>query len=429
MSHDFYIKKCILAVKTCNLISLYNILVSTVSFFLKLIAPFNLKIKLGVAGRRSTFNRLSEIISSRDSCIWFHCSSLGEYEQGLPVFEEIKKLYPNHKIILTFFSPSGFEIRKSAPVADIVVYLPLDTKKNAKHFLDLVHPELILFVKYEIWPCYLQEIKKRRIKSILISAIFRQNQIYFKPLGKWMQKYFIAFDHFFVQNEASKRLLNSIGYDNVTISGDTRFDRVSKQLEINNTVPLINEFIDSKICFIAGSTWSEGEKYICNYINSNQTSGVKFIIAPHDIKPNRINDLTNKLKVPYALFSDTRSSDLIKYNVLIIDTIGILSKLYSYGDLAYVGGAIGTSGLHNILEPSVFGIPIIIGKNHSKFPEAKLMIENGGVFAIKTEDEFKSTLDTLIVNKEFRAAKGKLNAAFIQKNRGAVVQIVDYIRR
>jgi 3-deoxy-D-manno-octulosonic-acid transferase len=428
-SHEFYVKKCILAVKKFNLISVYNILICIAAFLLKLVALVNLKIKLGVDGRSKTFKRLNNVINNSDSCIWFHCASLGEYEQGLPVFEAIKKIYPKHKIVLSFFSPSGYEVRKSSPIADAVVYLPLDTKKNAEQFLNLINPELVVFVKYEIWPNYLNEIRKRTIRAILISALFRSNQIYFKPYGKWMQKYLKAFDHFFVQNETSKQLLSSLGYDNVSVSGDTRYDRVSNQLNTDNTISFIDDFIDDKICFVAGSTWPEGEKYICNYINSNHTSDIKFLIAPHDIRPNRINDILKKLDVPYVLFSEKENKELNKVNVLIIDSIGILSKLYSYADFSYVGGAIGTTGLHNILEPAVFGIPIIIGKNHSKFPEAKLMIDNGGVFAINNEDEFKFLLNRFATNREFRKQSGELNASYIKKNKGAVVQIADYIRR
>lgn len=384
---------------------------------------------MGVKGRKQTFKSLENAINPDDSCIWFHCASLGEYEQGLPVFEEIKKTYPNHIIVLSFFSPSGYEIRKNSPIANIVVYLPLDSKKNAHRFLNVIHPDLTIFVKYEIWPNYLKEIKARKIKTILISAVFRRNQIYFKPIGKWMQRYLKAFEHFFVQDDQSKKNLNSIGLNNVTISGDTRFDRVSNQLNLNNTLPFIEEFIDGNLCFVGGSTWPEGEEYICNYINSNPNLPVKYIIAPHDIKPKRIRDLQNTLNVPSVLFSDIGNEKLDKFKVLIIDSIGILSKIYSYSDIAYVGGAIGSTGLHNILEPAVFGVPIIIGKNHKKFPEAKLMIDNGGVFSIQDESEFRSALSKLINDIEFRKKTGTFNSSFIQKNRGAVVQILNYIRR
>lgn len=429
LSHEFNAKKCILATKNLILILLYNIITYIASFLIRLVALFNHKIKLGVEGRKHTFKSLKNVINKGDKTIWFHCASLGEYEQGLPVFEEIKKLYTNHKIVLSFFSPSGYEVRKNAPIADVVVYLPLDTQKNAKQFINLVNPELTVFVKYEFWPNYLSELIRKKKKALLISALFRENHAFFKPKGKWMRKYLSAFEHMFVQNEKSKQLLNFIGFKNVTISGDTRYDRVSNQLKVDNSLPFIEDFIDNKLCFVAGSTWPEGEEYICNYINSNASMDIKYIIAPHDIKPNRVKELTKKLKVPTVLFSEKQGKDLKDFNVFIIDTIGILSKIYNYADIAYVGGAVGKTGLHNILEPAVFGSPIVIGNNHDKFPEASLMIKNGGVFSISNEQEFISTLNNLINDSSFREKSSLLNSSFINKNKGAVVQIMGFIRR
>ena len=409
--------------------TLYNFLIHIANVSLRVLALFNHKIKLGVEGRKHTFTRLNSVLKEGDRSIWFHCASLGEYEQGLPVFEEIKKLYPEYKIVLSFFSPSGFEIKKNNSVADVVVYLPIDTSRNAKQFINIIDPELVIFVKYEFWPNFLNEISKQNKKAILISALLRPNQIFFKPHGKWMQKYLKAFDHFFVQNKASKNLFNSIGFENVTISGDTRYDRVNNQLKIDNSLPFIEEFINNKLCFVGGSTWPEGENYICNYINSYPSEEVKFIIAPHDIKPNRIKEIQKKLKVPTVLFSEKENEDLKESKVLIINTIGLLSKIYSHADIAYIGGAIGTTGLHNILEPAVFGTPIIIGNNHTKFPEAKLMIDNGGVFCVNDELEFKSFLSQFINKTELRKKTGLLNSSFIKKNKGAVVQILDHLRR
>ncbi|NNL15634.1 MAG: 3-deoxy-D-manno-octulosonic acid transferase [Flavobacteriaceae bacterium] len=409
--------------------TLYNILLHFANVILKIFGLFNHKIKLGVVGRRKTFNRLNKVLSKGDKSIWFHCASLGEYEQGLPVFEEIIRLYPSNKIVLSFFSPSGFESKKNTSIADLVVYLPIDTKRNARDFLNILNPELVIFVKYEFWPNYLNEIIKQNKKAILISALLRPNQIFFKPYGKWMPKYLKAFDHFFVQNELSKKLFNSIGFQNVTISGDTRYDRVSNQLKMNNSLPSIEEFKDNKLCFVAGSTWPEGEDLICDYINSNPSLDIKFIIAPHDVKPNRIKQLQKKLKTGGIIFSEKDNEKLKEGQVLIINTIGLLSKIYSYADITYVGGALGSTGLHNILEPAVFGSPIIIGKNHTKFPEAKLMIEQGGVFCINSKLEFKSVLSGLIKNVESRKQAGLLNSKYIEKNKGAVIQILDYLRR
>ena len=411
------------------MLTIYNILTYFVAFALKTLALFNTKIKKGVLGRGKTFSILESELNSKDKTIWFHCASLGEYEQGLPVFEEIRKLYHNHKIILTFFSPSGFEIRKNTPVADIVTYLPLDTKKNAKKFINLLNPELVVFVKYEIWPNYLTQLKSKGIRTLLISALFRENQIFFKPYGKWMLKSLNAFEHFFVQNENSKILLKSLGFNNITISGDTRFDRVSKQLNIDNTLDFIESFKGTNTCFVAGSTWPEGERIIVNYINSNKLNELKFIIAPHNIKTKQIENLKNSISKKTVLYSEKENKNLKDFEVLIIDTIGLLSKIYSYADIAYVGGAIGNTGLHNTLEPATFGVPILIGNNFKKFPEAKEMEENGGLFSISNQEQFNNQLNKLVNDVSFRLKSGQSNFNYIKKNQGAVIQIINFLRK
>lgn len=407
---------------------IYNIGVYIADFHLKIIALFSHKLKLGVDGRAQTFNILETSISKNDKTFWFHCASLGEYEQGLPVFKVLREKYPLHKIVLTFFSPSGYEIRKNTDVADIVVYLPMDTKVNAKRFLNIVHPELTIFVKYDIWPNYLIELKKRNLRAILISALFRNNQSYFKPLGSMMRNALSAFEHIFVQNEDSKKLLESINFNNVTVAGDTRFDRVSNQLKIDNKLTFIEEFKQDKLCVVVGSSWPEDEELLVNYINSNDSKEIKYIIAPHNIKQNQIQNLTSKLNVKTVLFTEKESQNLSDYSVFIIDTIGILSKIYSYADIAYVGGAMGTTGLHNILEPAVFGVPIIIGKNHSKFPEAQQMIDFGGLKSIKNEDELNSELTSIIENASKRNQMGSLNKEFIDLNKGAIQKITNYLK-
>ncbi|MBN4070121.1 3-deoxy-D-manno-octulosonic acid transferase [Olleya sp. AH-315-F22] len=407
---------------------LYNILIHVVAFHLKVIAFFNEKLRLGVRGRANTFNVLKAKITPEDKVIWFHCASLGEYEQGLPVFEEIKNTYPNHKIVLSFFSPSGFEIRKKTPLANIVVYLLLDTKQNAKTFLNLINPDLVIFVKYEVWPNYLNELSRRKIRTVLISALFRKEQPYFKFYGNMMRKSLNAFEHIFVQNENSKKLLESIQFANITVSGDTRFDRVYNQLQTNNTLDFIEQFKQDKLCIVAGSTWTEDENLLIDYINSSPED-LKFIIAPHNIKSQQIEVLKSSIKKKTILFSEKEKFDVSNYQVFIIDVIGFLSKIYSYADIAFVGGATGTTGLHNTLEPAAFGVPIIIGKNYKKFPEANEMIENGGMYTISNQMELNSTLDSLILNTEKRVQSGNANATFIKKNRGAVIQIMDYIRK
>jgi len=406
---------------------LYNIGIHLAHFGLKCTAPFNQKIKSGVIGRQNSFKILQENLKPNDKTLWFHCASLGEYEQGLPVFKALKARYNQHKIVLSFFSPSGYEIRKNSPIADVVVYLPLDTKINAKHFLDLVNPELTVFVKYDIWPIFLNELKSRKLRAILISAAFRENQSFFKFYGAQLRNALFAFEHIFTQNENSKKLLESINYKNVTVSGDTRFDRVSSQLETDNILGFIETFKQNKLCVVAGSTWPEDETLFINFINSEASKGVKFIIAPHNIKSAQIKNIQKKLTAESILFSEKDNKQLEMAQVFIVDTIGILSKIYSYADIAYVGGALGTTGLHNTLEPAVFGIPIIIGNNHSKFPEAQEMIDNGGMFSVSSHKEFDAILIELVQNIEKRTFSGNNNLEYIKKNKGAVTKIMTYL--
>lgn len=408
---------------------IYNLGIRWASFLLKLASRFNHKLQLGVQGRAETFQILKDKLKPEDQTLWFHCASLGEYEQGLPVFQEIKKTYPNHKAVLTFFSPSGYEIRKNSPIADVVVYLPWDTPYNAKTFIELVNPDLTLFVKYDIWPNYLKELKTRGKRALLISALFRPNQAYFRWYGNVIKEALFAFEHIFTQDANSKDLLKKIGYEQATISGDTRFDRVSQQLNIDNHLPYIETFKNNRLCVVAGSTWPEGEAFLAEFINSYSNEYVSYIIAPHNIKSEQIQKLKASIHKPTMLFSEMEESSLSNQQVFIVDTIGILSKVYSVGDIAYVGGAVGTTGLHNTLEPAVFGIPIIIGSHYDKFPEAHDMVDLGGMFSIKTQEEFSNQLKNLIENESLRNNSGAINKRYIEKNKGAVIQIMDYIRK
>ena len=407
---------------------IYNIGIFLAGIALKIGALFNNKLKKGVEGRKSTFKILKDSISENDKTLWFHCASLGEYEQGLPVFTKLRNHYKSHKIVLSFFSPSGYDIKKNSPIADLVVYIPLDTRTNAKRFLNLVKPELSVFVKYDIWPNFLYELKSQQKRALLISASFRENQIYFKTYGGFFRKALFTFEHIFTQNEVSKEILNAINYKTVSVNGDTRFDRVYSQLETDNTLPYVEAFKNNKLCVVAGSTWPEGESLFIDFINSEASKDIKYIIAPHDIKPDRIKKLQESIKSKSILFSDKNNKNLSDYKVFIIDTIGILSKIYSYADIAYVGGAMGNTGLHNTLEPAVFGVPIIIGNNHYKFPEASALITNGGMFSISNQQEFNQILNELILNEEKRKISGFKNRQYIEKNTGAVIQILDYLR-
>ncbi|QXP60134.1 3-deoxy-D-manno-octulosonic acid transferase [Olleya sp. HaHaR_3_96] len=408
---------------------LYNIAIQLATLALKFLSLFNNKLKLGVIGRAKTFDLLQQSINKGDRTLWFHCASLGEYEQGLPIFNELRKDYPKHKIVLTFFSPSGYEIRKNAPFADVVVYLPLDSKQHAKRFITIVNPELTVFVKYEIWPNYLNQIKVRGLKAILISAVFRKEQSFFKWYGIETKNALFAFDHIFTQNEPSKTLLESIGYTTATVSGDTRFDRVSNQLEINNNLPFLDEFKDNKLCVVIGSSWPEDESILVDFINVYKGLPVKFIIAPHNIKSKQIENIQSGLNKSSVLFTTKEGQNLQDYDVFILDTIGLLSKAYSYANIAYVGGAMGTTGLHNILEPAVFGVPIIIGKNYSKFPEAYDMIANGGVLSVANKAQLFSNLNLLITDKEYRRTTGLKNLNFINDNKGAVIKVTEFLKQ
>ena len=377
-------------------------------------------------GRNGVFSALKSKIKTNDRTIWFHAASLGEYEQGLPVMEAIKLKFPNHKIVLTFFSPSGFEVRKNNTVADVTVYLPLDTKKNAATFLKLVHPEMVFFIKYEYWPNYLNELKKLNIKTYLISGVFRENQMFFKWHGGFYRNALKTFDSFFVQNESSKKLLQSIGFTNVKIAGDTRFDRVVSILERDNLLDFIEQFKNNTTTIVVGSSWPKDEKILVNFINQNSVN-IKFIIAPHNIKTEQIQELQQAITKKTVLFSEKENKNLADFDVFIIDTIGILTKIYSYADIAYVGGGFGNPGVHNILEPATFGVPIIIGPNYSHFAEATALVNIEGCISISTQNELNETLSSLISNDDVRHEKGHICSTFVQMNKGATGIVLKHI--
>ncbi|WP_281237968.1 3-deoxy-D-manno-octulosonic acid transferase [Flavobacterium praedii] len=406
---------------------LYNLTIQFVQLVLKTIALFSPKMKLFVNGRKNVFSILEQKIATQDRTIWFHAASLGEYEQGLPVIEKIKDKYPNHKIVVTFFSPSGYEVRKNNTIADVTVYLPLDTPKNAKKFLKLVHPELVFFIKYEFWINYLNQLHKKNTPTYLISGIFREKQLFFKWYGGFYRKALDTFTHFFVQNEISKKLITQLGKTNVTISGDTRFDRVVAILEKNNSLDFISQFKNNKTTIVIGSSWPKDESLLIEYINSC-TKDVKFIIAPHNIKTEQIQLLQKNITKKSILFSKKENLDLSQFDVFIIDTIGILTKIYSYADIAYVGGGFGNPGVHNLLEPATFGIPIVIGPNYSHFDEATKLVQLKGCFSIKTHQELNATFSILIDNKTIRLKTGKICESFVQKNKGATETILNKIK-
>ncbi|AWA28892.1 3-deoxy-D-manno-octulosonic acid transferase [Flavobacterium magnum] len=408
------------------MILLYNLIVLMASQLVKAAALFSPKMRLFVNGRRNVVGEIRNKIGPSDRTIWFHTASLGEFEQGLPVMEAIKDKYPDHGIVVTFFSPSGYEVRKNNAIADVTVYLPLDTPGKVTSFLDAVHPEMAFFVKYEFWPNYLRQLKQRRIPTYLISGIFRENQVFFKWYGGFYRKALQTFERFFVQNDRSKNLLRDIGFENVKISGDTRFDRVSKILERNNTLDFIETFLDGKMAFVAGSSWPKDESQYRDFVDSTAFD-LKYIIAPHTTKPEQMQELKHSFRKKAVLFSEKEGKNLADFDIFIIDTIGLLTKIYSYADIAYVGGGFGTAGLHNILEPATFGIPIVIGPNYSKFSEAVALVGLGGCLSVKNKTELVQTLSMLVQNDDERIEKGHICSTFVQMNKNATEVIMKNI--
>ena len=407
---------------------LYNILVVIVNFLLPFVAVFSKKLTLFVAGRKETFKQLSTL-KKTDAVIWLHVASLGEFEQARPLIKQLKSTYKKHTIVLTFFSSSGYEVQKNYELADLVCYLPLDCKKNVKRFVELLNPTLAIFVKYEFWPNLLNKLKQKKIPTILVSGILREQQIFFKFYGKFMRKALNAFHHFFVQNQNSKILLESIHFKNVTVAGDTRFDRVSEILQHQNTLHFITEFKNNQYTVVAGSTWKEDEALLVDYINNKASATEKFIIAPHTIKPTTIANLQKSISKKSILYSQKEGKVLSEYQVFIIDTIGLLTKTYAAADAAYVGGGLAT-GLHNILEPATFSIPIVIGGyKYKKFKEAVDLIAAKGCILVKNKNEFSSTFTQLYKDVEFRKLTGSINKKYIEKNIGSTEIIMNYLKK
>ena len=406
---------------------LYNIAIYITWQLLKISAIFNKKMQSFVKGRRGAFAELSNKITITDNVIWVHCASLGEFEQGRPLIENIKSTYPNYKVVLTFFSPSGYEIQKNYSLANVITYLPIDTLSNANKFLDLVNPKMAIFVKYEFWPNILRELKNRNIATILVSGIFRSNQVFFKDYGTWMRKSLNAFSHFFVQNEISMKLLKSIGYLNASISGDTRFDRVYEITHQDNHLDFIEDFIQNKYTLVAGSTWPKDEELLVNYINNFAGDDERFIIAPHNITEKGIENLQLSIAKKTTLFSDKKKNN--DAQVFIVNTIGILTKIYSYANVAYVGGGFGDDGIHNILEPAAYGVPVIIGPNFSKFQEAVDLTNLKACFVITDQNELNDALIKLYSDESFREEKILITKDYILENLGATKIILSYISK
>ena len=404
----------------------YSTSVFFYSLLIKIAANFNKKADLRYQGVKKTFEILKN--ANFKKLIWIHCASLGEFEQGRPIIERIKKEKPDYQIALSFFSPSGYEIQKNYEFADIVFYLPGDSKSNAKKIIQLLQPELVFFIKYEFWYWYLSELKKANIPTYLVSGIFRKNQIFFKFYGSFYRNILKNFKHIFVQNETSKSLLKTAEIENVSVTGDTRFDRVSEFSKNRKENDIVESFTKDKLVFIAGSTWKQDEELIFKYFNNCKDKSLKLIIAPHEVKSENIERIINLSTKKILRFSEANEENISDADILLIDNIGLLSSLYAYADIAYIGGGFG-SGIHNTLEAAVFGMPIIFGPNYQKFDEAKELIKRKSAFSVSNYNDFAQIVEKLTANSEYRKTVGNNSEVYVKENVGATEKVLKEINQ
>ncbi|SHM02404.1 3-deoxy-D-manno-octulosonic-acid transferase [Chitinophaga jiangningensis] len=386
----------------------------------------NQKAKKWVEGRHHWASQLREQHLERGAVVWVHAASLGEFEQGRPVLEAIRAEYPGHKILLTFFSPSGYEVRRNYPGADYICYLPLDTRANARQFVEIVRPKLVIFIKYEFWLHFLTELHTRKIPVLLISGIFRKDQVFFKRYGGMFRRLLAGFTHLFLQNQASLELLQQLGLKNISVSGDTRFDRVAALLRDGNTLPLIEKFGATSRLLVAGSTWPEDEQLLAGWWHRQQHPGLKLVIAPHEIHETHIQAILQHF--PNAVRYSTLKENWQEASVLIIDNIGMLTTLYKYATIAYVGGGLGKGGIHNILEPAVYGMPVIIGPVYEKYFEAVELVAAGGALVVKDQEQLGHTLQHLLTDEAACKKTAAISKSYVMANQGATPKIMDYIQ-
>ncbi|MBR5027591.1 MAG: 3-deoxy-D-manno-octulosonic acid transferase [Bacteroidales bacterium] len=395
---------------------------------IRIASLFSEKAKLWVNGRKHLFERMQSLLppDSRP-CVWIHASSMGEFEQARPVIELIHSQFPGHRIVVTFFSPSGYEIRKNYDLADAVLYMPLDTPRNARRFLDIVKPQVALFVKYDFWFNTLSELKKRNVPTFIFSTIFRPSQYFFKSYGRWFRRQLGTFTHFFVQNEESKTLLQGIGFENVTIAGDTRFDRVAKIAANAKENAIVERFADGKPVVMAGSSWPVDEKILHQFITTTPHD-VKLIVAPHEIDDSHVSQIKRLFGSDAVCYTEiTPSDDLTNYKVLIVNTMGMLSSLYRYSHIAYIGGGFG-KGIHNILEAVVYGTPVCFGPNHHKFQEAKDIIALGGGAIVFSADGFSYIVNNWLSDNESWQHASDICRQYTQSNIGSSEKIFETVR-
>lgn len=403
---------------------IYNIGITLYSFAIRILFPFSSKPRKMTKGHWVVYDLLRQQINPNAQYIWFHAASLGEFEQGRPLIEKIRLLHPEYKILLTFFSPSGYEVRKHYRGADVVCYLPMDKPRNVRRFLALTNPKMVFFIKYEFWKNYLDELHKRRIPVYSVSSIFRRDQIFFKWYGGTYRNVLKDFDYLFVQNEASKRFLSKLGVNNVSVVGDTRFDRVLEIKDQVKELPLVEKFKGNHFTLVCGSSWAPDEDIFIEYFNTHPE--MKLIIAPHVIHESHLIEIINKLKRPYVFYKRATMDNVANADCLIINCFGLLSSIYRYGDVAYIGGGFG-EGIHNTLEAAVYDIPVLFGPDHDRFKEASDLIEQGGAYCIHQAKEFDDLMDQFQSDSDFLKETGQKSGGYVKSQAGATDLILSKI--
>jgi len=411
---------------------MYSIGIYLYALIVRLVAAFgHRKARAMVRGQHDTWRILREKINPNERYVWFHAASLGEFEQGLPLIERLRREHPSRKILLTFFSPSGYEVRKDYKGADVVCYLPFDSPTAARRFIKLARPEMAFFIKYEFWRNYIDVLFKKSIPIYSVSSIFRPGQIFFRWYGRKYARCLRRITHFFVQNERSVELLRSIGVtDNVTIVGDTRFDRVIDIRNIAKSLPIVEQFAQAQdgapqpFVLVAGSSWQPDEDILLDYVNRHPE--IRLVIAPHVVNEAHIQEIEQKLTTPALRYSKATLENVQNYRVLIIDGYGLLSSIYRYATVAYVGGGFGV-GIHNVPEAAVYGIPVIIGPNHQRFAEAVALMENGGCKSIENAEDFSAIMDDFLENPSHISAAGSAAGRYINQNAGATPVIYQHV--
>ena len=401
---------------------LYSFGIEIILLFVRVLALFSKKTAHFLKVRANSLETIQSKISVNDQVLWFHCASLGEFEQARPLIESCKKDFPNHRIALTFFSPSGYEVQKNYAFADVVTYLPLDRKKSVLRFIEALRPQVLFLIKYEFWPNLISELQKQKIPVFSVASIFREQQLFFKPWGFYMKNILKKIDFFFVQNEASQKLLSSVGIENTLVIGDTRTDRVLDILNQDNTNETIADFIQDQDCFVVGSSWPEDVAILSKTIDSK--SNLKTIIAPHNVDEASLCQVELSFHKTVIRWSDLSQQKKEDADILLIDCVGILTKIYSYADIAYVGGGMGTKGLHNTLEPAVFGIPILIGKNYTRYQETSDLVALGGIVSVDSSVLFENEFLKIVADKNLQKEMGLTNLNYIKKQAGATSKIL-----